>query len=394
MANRRLCRSLPSRRFCLWCLATFVVAQIGLNVWIEFYRCDLRSPHVARVLDEATRAPRRPTVLVLGTSRSALAYPTNELEPRLKQATGDPGATAFNASIPLGDYATMSYVTRELFRKNLRPTLVVIETAPEMLHRRNPGLGRHVMPPIDRETIGKYPAELWLVRGRIPEIVKERLVPIHENRRALCKEIGHWFETAVETPTAEKDDSPPAAVAAERAPRTALFLDGDVHQDPIAAARAKLPRVQQALSDYSTDGMATLILDRLIRRCREQGSAVLLVAPPLLSVTRGGYEPEVESLYLARLDEMRAVHHFGYADLRTAVADEDFYDSCHVVVHGAQVASGRLADAVQRTLRGDDEPRESIDSDHADRRQSPDRDAGRGRADVAQVGTLIDLTRR
>src|SRR4051812_38028144 len=119
MANRRLCRSLAARRFCLWCLATFVVAQIALNVWIEVYRPDLRSPHVARVLDEATRASRKPTVLVLGTSRSALAYPTNELEPRLRELTGDPRATAFNASIPLADYVTMDYVTSELFRKNM-----------------------------------------------------------------------------------------------------------------------------------------------------------------------------------------------------------------------------------------------------------------------------------
>jgi hypothetical protein len=294
--------------------------------------------------------------MVLGTSRSALAYPTNELEPRLKELTGDPKATAFNASIPLGDYATMDWVTRELFRKNMRPTVVVIETAPEMLHRRNSGLGRHVMPRIDRETIARYPAELWYARGRLPEIVQDRLVPIHEERRSLVKEIGRWFEKAEETPAddvaADQPTAPKgAAVAAERGPRTELFLDGDVHQDPIAAARAKLPRVLQALGDYGTDGLNSLVLERLIRRCREQGAEVLLVAPPLMKMTRDGYEPEVESLYLARLEQMRAAQHFSYADLRAAVADEDFYDCCHVVVHGSQVACRRLSETVQRTLK-------------------------------------------
>ncbi len=364
MAIKFLHKRRSARRVLLWMLIPTVLLQLVVNLVMDRDRPELRSPHLARVLANVRATPGA-NVVCLGTSRFGMGLSVAEIQTQLR-AAGDPSLTVFNDSVPSGDFDTSDFVLRAMLRKGWRPALAVIEICPEMVNRRNRLLGAHVMPPLTRKSASTYLADLVLSRN-LRRLFVERLIPVYRYRRSLWGEVSRGLakishkvrssqsstrRTALPSRPVSQDGSgepsygaaPAHAESAQAARPTAeeLYLNGDPSMDPRRLTNENLPRVRTWLENYRIGGTSSLGLERLLRRCREHGMEVILVAPPVAGCQRALYTPAVENVFVPYMHQLEQAYQCRFVDCRDWVPDELFYDNHHLRPPGQSLFSRQL----------------------------------------------------
>jgi hypothetical protein len=316
----------------MWGLAAFAVLQLALAAALERHVPELRDPEyghkLARLRVLLVEQPARPLTLVLGSSRAATGLRPDALP-------ADYGPTFNFAVAGAGPLITLLQL-RRLLGEGIRPTRVVVEVMPPLLHQPGPIAEANRLPPdrlawSDLSVLRPYWARpdaacLGWAAGRA--------VPWFTNRFSLLSCVApRWLPWAVRQDRWSRLDRhgwmpyPFESVSPER------YRHGLEH-----ARREYAPCFHQ----FRISPDADRALRELLDLCRREGMPVLLLTMPESAAFRDCY-PSAASVeirsYLGRLTREYGVP---WIDARAWLADDRFSDGHHLLPSGATEFTERL----------------------------------------------------
>jgi hypothetical protein len=333
------------RNALLWGLACFVAVQAAVAFLVERPYPMLRDPEYgwkwARLCALRSEHPGRPLVLVLGSSRADLGF-----RPEVLPVSAADGPVVFNFAVtgagPLLELLTL----QRLLRAGIHPDWLIVEVLPPLLHQP-PEVAEENKYSLERLSW----ADLQLFR---------RYWPAHDPRwRAWCAaqllpSFSHRF-----------------CLLSEVVPG---WLPGDVRSDcwhlldrfgwlrllseyaPPAQYRRNVEFARRGYEPYFRDFQISAKADRAVRElldvCRRQGIGVVLVTMPEGSEFRSWYAADSLAAITTYLNGLGREYGSRWVDARAWVADDDFFDSHHLVSHGATVFTERFGREVLPDLFG------------------------------------------
>jgi hypothetical protein len=324
-----------------WALLFVVALQATLVVALEC-RTELRDSEYgikrARLRAALARAPGRPLVVMLGSSRCLLGFRPAALPPCRTADGREP--VVFNAGF-LGAGPLMELIClRRLLADGLRPEVVFLECWPPSEIAE--GIFR---PPVQRlgwrdlRVWGRHTAEPGLLYR---EWIESRLLPGSTGRAALLQALApRWL------PPREEDYLNVDAAGWKPCPF------GYTSKDRERRARFARNDYEAFLQVYRHGETADRELRELLTLCRAEHIRAALVFLPESALFRGWYSPaaraEVDG-YLGRLSRDFAVP---VIDARAWVADDGFADGYHLLPEGAAAFTARFGrEALQPLLEG------------------------------------------
>jgi hypothetical protein len=330
----------------LTALGVFAAVQLTASVLFDYRWPQLRFPayhaQLARLDSVAS-----PTVVFLGSSRSACGLDEALINREAQAATGDGTLCCFNAAVPAGDPILCERVLRDLLDRGVRPRIAVIEIAPEGVNHRNGWLGRYVLQfPCWHDT----PAHLkdLILTGTALRFAGTRFVPLYVYREILRHQLGMLIEDCCNgcwpgtgpRPEGEYGFTPGTA---RNAQKTLAGYHRSLKRDAAMITMLDIDDAQRSVRDYRPGGNTAAALDRLLSRCRANGIEPVLVTPPLSSAHRLLYASAIETAFRAHLESLCHKHGCRYFDYRDALPDETFLDHHHVGIEGSEQFSRRFA---------------------------------------------------
>ncbi len=334
-ANRR-----KAPRAVLWGVAFFAAAQLALGLASELYpriRDPLYGDKLVKLKRRLPASDRPTTVVMIGSSRTGLAFHGRLAEDRLAAALGHP-AVAFNYGVPASGPVTHLVYLDRLLHDGVTPDLLVLEVMPSMLGD-GPGA------PLEKNWLYadrlKYAEQDIVIRHGFPaDKVHERwwksvLIPAYTLRFQLMSRISaSWLPWQLRFDWSRGADECGWGTTAQQSIGSADHLKG------IARARAEYAPQLAALVP---GGPAVRALEELLAVCRERGIPVRLVLMPEGTAFRGFYGPGVNDRLAAFLNAF--ADRAGVprpTDCRNWLPDSAFYDSHHMFAAGAEAFTDRL----------------------------------------------------
>ena len=104
------------------------------------------------------------------------------------------------------------------------------------------------------------------------------------------------------------------------------------------------------LSRFRLGKIPTKALRELLDLCRREKLPAALVVMPESSAFRSWYSPEARTAIRGLLDQLNQTYGVEVIDAERWVADEDFEDGHHTLLHGADVFTYRLYAELPRLL--------------------------------------------
>jgi hypothetical protein len=324
MPRRDSWRGRRARRLLLAALGMFLVAQQTITLLLDHALPLLRFPSARAVFGQMVSRTGGPDLVVLGSSRLQEGVLESEAV-RLLQGPSR-GVNVLNAAVPGGDGVAQRWMLTRLLDAGARPRLVVLEVSPEFLNGYSFFAGANAIRLMRWDDLPRH----GLSVARSPQFgraVAARLVPVYQHREELWKlatgQLGGPLSvprvpTGINPPAypPELPDGPPPPVSDEVRART-LELAGQVRTSWLRSYRVA-PLYVETFKD-------------MVRRCREAGCEVVALSPPVSSLQRAAYTPEIEAAYRAVIDELGCRH----VDCRGWMEDGYFYDSHHLTALGA-----------------------------------------------------------
>jgi hypothetical protein len=329
-----------------WSLAGFAALQLALGLSIELWLPQLRDPYYGhrvnllrhRMVDATTRPL---TVLMLGSSRTRQGLLGKSLEQPLSQATGRQ-VVVFNFGQSSAGSMTELLNLKRLLADGIRPDLLLVEVMP-------PFLG--VQQSFDEAGELRLPAHR--LRFADLPVVEHYGEPLRSNlycqwwQAALCPWHSHRlkiFNCLWPLPRSHAQYEGLAGLD-----------DSCSHDVTPAQIRQKLEpgRVQVALEyarkEYS-EKLATFRLGgpncealcELLALCRQLNIPTALVLMPEGDLFRSWYPPTAWNAIQNYLDEISRIYRTPVINCRNWIPAEDFGDSHHLQLKGADEFTRRL----------------------------------------------------
>ncbi len=335
----RGCRALT------WAALLYGLATVSLNAAIDGRWPQIRSAYLVDTLRQLRACPPgRPDVVCIGTSRLAMAFNVEDVRREMIRSTGNRSLEVFNASGGSQDLITNDFIMEQLLEHGARPTLAVIEVAPELIARHDLWLGNHVMPAVTLGNLGTYLGDLRRAWMNAPGILSDRAYPLFRCRRQLWMIAGdalaedHGVDVRPIDPESwtrrasgeQSVDS--AAAEAQGNIAGSRFLDTDQTRQRQQRVEEGLRTIRRWLNDYQVDGLTCAALDHLLESCRRHGVRVLLVSPPVASEQRELYTPPIEAVFRERLRSWQERYDCCWVDCRAYLPDDCFNDNHHVEI--------------------------------------------------------------
>jgi hypothetical protein len=334
----------------LWAGVSFALVQLGGNLWIGVCQPELRSAYLLDVFQQAAECDYRPQILCLGTSRLGMGLNCEVANAELRQGTRDPSVEVFNASIASQDFPTAEFLLRQLQHRGFRPQLVVVEVSPELLAEHNYWLGAHGLPAPPLSDLSLYLGDLGRSVSTWPRLLWQRTCPLYHHRREIWTHYPEvfrpWLGDPVPSLVRRFARFPGDRSAAARSDQAAqeMYLDTRQTLQRPERVREGLAKLRLWLDDYRVGGLAARSLTRLVERCRQQGSTVVLVMPPVASEQRTLYTPAIQTAFRSYLDQLVRATGCQLVNGSAELPDEVFLDNHHVQrPRGALVFSRWLA---------------------------------------------------
>jgi hypothetical protein len=329
----RRARSKNARAVLVWFAVAFLLWQLALAGLVETVWPEVRDLEwdqlVQRLRQRRAEAPRRPLVVVLGSSRSQMAFDAAWLS----RSPGGP--LVFNASVPGAGPLTQRMQLERLLALDLRPDQVVLEVMPPFFSENGAcfeeGFGSW-----ERETLAELtdavararePGRLlkrWLKGRAVPSVfhqpgLQRRLLPAK-----LCS-AGDSF------PGGDRDGhgrkpGPGDLSAARRAELTATMLG----------------QYDRALRSPAFCQSRWRDLVELVARCRQQGIGCVLVLPPENTAFRSRLADSTRQSLQAALTALAREYRVGLLDARDWLSDEEFMDGHHATQKGTTRFTARF----------------------------------------------------
>ena len=316
-------RHSTAKRSVLWFAAFSAVANLALGQVAERY-VRLRDPlYGDKRVKLAPRLDGRPLVLMLGSSRTGLAFHGKRLEATYPVA-------AFNYGIPAGGPVTQLVTLDRLLASGVKPALLLVEVLPAMLQdqggppREAGWLYADRLTSAERDTVIRHGFPAAAVNKRWRESV---LFPAYALRFQLMCRINpsalpwplrfDWSRGADECGYGSLVDQTPTPADRDRR---------------FAQTKAEYEAI---LRDYHPGGPAVDALRELLDRCREAGVPVRLVLMPESAAFRALYGPGAD-------DRLKAALPADVVDAREWLPDDAFNDGHHMLARGAEAFTDRL----------------------------------------------------
>jgi len=352
-------RSRAARTTLLWGLAVFALLQLGLAGWIEWKLPQFRDPsyavraaHLHRRLErERTRDGARPKLVVMtGSSRTLHALRGVQVEAELSRKLGHPvivynlGVLGAPPSIQLLNFA-------RLLLDGLRPDLALLEVLPAHLN--------------DGYRAGDRWAAVEQLDYRDLDLIQRYGLPGDEQLRRAWQRAWPvpWFtHRANLVGQAIFRVKGYTALSWQHSCDNSGWLPGRDH--PITPAERRYAQEDarkqfvRTLPTMRIGGSEVRALRRLAQECRREHIPAALVLMPEGPLFRSWYPPAVWQQVEKFLDDLSAEQQTPLVNAREWLEEDDFSDSHHVLLGGAQRFSKRLArEVILPTLQGAGTPR-------------------------------------
>ncbi len=329
-------------RALVWGTAIFVGTQLALGVASELYP-RIRDPlygdkkvKLARRLPDD--GPRPTTIVMLGSSRTGLAFHGKRVEERFAADLGRP-AVAFNMGVPASGPVTHLVYLNRLIDDGITPDFVLVEVLPSMIaDRADAPLEKHWLFADrlrygEQDTVIRHGFDAPSVRDRWWRSV---VLPVHTLRFQLLSRVAQsWLPWQARFDWSRGTD--------ECGWGTSAVQQATADDRALGLARASA-EYGPILADLHPGGPAVGALRELVQRCQGLNIPVRLVLMPEGSAFRALYSPAVNERLKRFLADFTA--ELGIAptvDARTWLDDEMFWDSHHMLIRGAEAFSERLA---------------------------------------------------
>jgi hypothetical protein len=346
MRSRRTPYRRRGRAALLGAAALIVLAQLTAGMLLDWRGLAVRFPSAARVLAAAPRDGRGPDVVFLGSSRfeGLLADEATALL-RLENPEAGP-VRACNLAVPGGDPIVQDFVLEHLLRQGSRPRLALVEVSPDMVNHYNLWFNLHPHRQITWRDTPTYFRDVCRA-GEFKKLAQSRLVPLYAQRHGLLREAARALGLPVSQPA-----HPPLPFDGASPP---LGSDGhplwdallQVHRPPLSTTQAEAREAAAAVGwrrfhNYRPGGTTAAALERLLRRCRENGIEVVLIGAANDSHFRRHYTPDRDAAYYAYIGRLTRTYGCRFVDYRDAVPDQLFNDVCHLSGDGGHYLTRKL----------------------------------------------------
>jgi hypothetical protein len=246
---------------------------------------------------------------------------------------------------------TNLFELRRLLRDGVRPDLLLLEVLPVRLNGRFSS-AQHGEPSVPTERLAWD--DLRVVARHDPAERK------HLVRDWWVSVVSPWYThrsrvLARMLPALLPDDLAHADDLAN-VDASGLTLQDWTHV-PAALKRRMIAAVQRdcptALNDFQLGGEGCVVLDEVLRLCRAEGLPVVLVLMPEGPLFRSWYRQQTWAEVQGFLKGLSRRHGVPLIDAREWLAEEEFFDSHHLLSGGAASFSTRLArDGIAPLLAG------------------------------------------
>jgi len=334
---------LRSQRVLLSALVSFTAILILSAYSVEHFVPIARDPEFTRKLQslqELLKQTRgRPLVLMLGSSRTLLAFQAGEVHSTYR---GHP-ILAFNMGMTAGGPFTQLLCLRRMVAAGIHPDLLLVEVFPLLFNYA----GQH---PLE---------EVWLQSGRMRFSELSRLEPFHSDRARLIIRwclarltpwisLRSWVEEVLmrmDTGAAPGPGNVPAGTMDPYGWK-AHFPNGitaEMRSHMLAVARSQYRDCMQRFDPGRPQLQA---FNTLLEICRENRIPIALVIMPEGTVFRSYYAPQLRQDLQALVLRLAQDRHVSLHDASDWVPDQDFSDSHHVLPSGATVFTRHLMQEV------------------------------------------------
>lgn len=288
------------------------------------------------------KKPERPLLLMLGSSRTSWAFRANDLD-GMPDSDGRP-MNVYNFGIPATGPIHELFYLREMLAEGIRPRFVLIEVLPPLLCEAQRGaLTEESMTGF--EWISAQRVREWMPYLRRPERrlhtwIQARIAPWYSFRRQLQVEL-QLLMAGKPLPRHEPVD--------DRGWHLPLF---ETLSDADRAHRLEIARggYLAGLSHFRLGKTPTKALRELLDLCRRENLPAALVVMPESSQFRGWYSEDGKTALHGMLDDLTRTYDVPLIDATCWLADEDFEDGHHTMVHGAEVFTKHLRAQLPRLL--------------------------------------------
>jgi hypothetical protein len=328
-----------ARAAVVWAIGIFAGLQLGLAAAIEGWLPQLRDPEygcrMTRLCARVAARPRPYTVVMLGSSRTTAGFDANRLEKYL-QARGNRPVVAFNFGIT-GAGPLMQFLDlRRLLDRGIRPDMLLVEVLPPLLAGQVPRaeicrLQATRLWLRELELAQSYGADFWELHAQWWQAWP---VPWYARRLAIVNRLAPaLLPTQMRTDWIYQIDDCGWVVQAFGSPSK-------------EQRRQATLRTQQEyayyLKDFKLGGPACRALRELLVLCRQQEIPTALVLMPEGSAFRSFYSPSAWAQIDAFLSGLSREFATPLIDARAWIADDDFFDSHHLLLPGATAFTDRL----------------------------------------------------
>jgi hypothetical protein len=316
----------------------FGLANVGLAVLAE-YKPRVRDPMSGDKLARLSRSVRAgknlPIVLFLGSSRTGLAFHALRAEDRLREM-GVP-TRCYNLGIPAAGPITELITLQRALTAGVRPSVVLLEIHPAMLHVTPDGPRERAFLTGDRLSAEevKTAARFGYSWDEIStEWVNSRVRPWWAYRFPIWGRVApSWLSFAVRGDWGRTADDGGWNIPIRES------VTADERSEGEQQARAEYA---EALAQLTPGGGATAAIVEILALCKSQGIIVRLVLLPEATSFRSLYGVGAEERlqnFLATLDA--PIH-----DARGWLSDDDFVDGHHVLRQSSASFTDRLVSEV------------------------------------------------
>jgi hypothetical protein len=340
------------KRIVLWTVASFVLSQLVISIYLDKRRLETRDPlygcRLNNLRARLAEAPNAPLFLILGSSRVKYSIRPNAMKIHI-YGTSQPIVYNFGLN-GMGAIRELMYFQR-LMADGIRPKWLLLEVWPPLwaecgyFSESRMVQGEDDLHWFDTPLLWRY---FRRDRDVLRLALRRNLLPISQHRTSLlassirgllsieerdelCRtainclpaDSGGWFPLPWETTTPE---------AKHRA-----LLDGEEKVKPLLQPVRIAPNSDSALRE-------------LLSQCRRDGIKTALILLPEPSRTRDWYTPQARTVVCDYLTGLQRDFSVPIVDTRMWAPDDEFSDSCHMNQKGVPTFSERLGREVVQPL--------------------------------------------
>jgi hypothetical protein len=352
-----------ARAVLLWAVLLFAAGQIALGLFVHRGHPELCDPaftvRLHHLRDRLAEGSGRPLVVVLGSSRPALAFCPSLV--RGAESTDEPQPILFNFAYVGSGPVREWMVLRRLLAEGVRPDWVLLEVWWPFLAQigafnEEQAVFRADWDWVDVPLLAGCYHQSW---GAASRVMERHLTPAVHYRLGLLNRYASFLLSAesirdlgisrLEWCTLDKWGGQTACAGP---------VPPEQQRRSLMASQAILDPV---LRDFHISELSDRALHALLDECRSRGIKVALFVMPEHSSLRGCYTPRVKSVFYPYLARLRDDYQLPVIDARTWCRDEDFGDQFHLFTAGANAFSTRFGrDAYQPLLEGRPLPSEVL----------------------------------